>query len=280
MEWVAYPFFRRSSQWEELGSLLHWNGTRVSWIAGGFFTTVPPGMPINYLLMPLKWKSENGSVMSDSLRPHGLYSSWNSLGQNTGVGSFYLLQGIFPTHGSNPDLPHCGWILYQLSRKGSLRTLEWVAYLFSSSFSQPRNQTGVSFIAGGFFTNWAIREPWGSAGKESACNAWDPGSIPELGKSPGEGIGYPLQYSWGFPCDSAGKEFICNVGDLGSIPVLGRSPGERKSYPLQYSGPEKSMNCIVHGVAKNWMQLRDFHFTYHCTTWEALKYAYPTLLTE
>ena len=140
-----------------------------------------------FYLLPLKWKSENGSVMSDSLRPHGLYSSWNSLGQNTGVGSFYLLQGIFPTHGSNPDLPHCGWILYQLSRKGSLRTLEWVAYLFSSSFSQPRNQTGVSCIAGGFFTNWAIREPWGSAGKESACHAGDLGSIPGLGRSPERG---------------------------------------------------------------------------------------------
>ena len=56
--------------------------------------------------------------MSDSLRPHGLCSPWNSLGQNTGVGSRSLLQGIFPTQGSNPGLPHCRWLLYQLSHQG------------------------------------------------------------------------------------------------------------------------------------------------------------------
>ena len=57
--------------------------------------------------------------MFDSLRPHGLYCPWDSPGQNTGVGSLSLLQGIFPTQGSNPGLPHCGQILYQLSHKGS-----------------------------------------------------------------------------------------------------------------------------------------------------------------
>ena len=57
--------------------------------------------------------------MSSSLQPHGLYSPWNSAGQNTGVGSLSLLQGIFPTQGLNPCLPHCWWILYQLSHKGS-----------------------------------------------------------------------------------------------------------------------------------------------------------------
>ena len=57
--------------------------------------------------------------MSNSLRPHGLYSPWNSLGQNTGVGSLSLLQGIFPTQGSNPGLLHCRQIFYQLSHKGS-----------------------------------------------------------------------------------------------------------------------------------------------------------------
>ena len=60
------------------------------------------------------------------------------------------------------------------------------------------------------------------------------------------------------------KEPICNAGDLGSIPGLGRSPGEGKGYPLQYSGLEDSLNCIVPGVAKIWTRLRDFHllFTY------------------
>ena len=57
--------------------------------------------------------------MSDSSRPHGLYSPWNSPGQNNGVGSHFLLQGIFPTQGSNPGLWHCRQILYQLSHKES-----------------------------------------------------------------------------------------------------------------------------------------------------------------
>ena len=102
--------------------------------------------------------SESHSVMSDSLRPHGLYSPWNSPGQNTGVGSLSLLQGIFPTQGSNPGLPHCRWLLYQLSHKGSPGILEWVAYPFSRGSSWSRNRTGVSCIAGGFSTNWAMRE--------------------------------------------------------------------------------------------------------------------------
>ena len=58
-------------------------------------------------------------------------------GQNTGVGSLSLLQGIFPTQGSNPGLPHCRWIVYQLGHKGSPRILEWVAYPFSSGSSWP-----------------------------------------------------------------------------------------------------------------------------------------------
>ena len=61
-------------------------------------------------------------------------------------------------------------------------------------------------------------------------------------------------------CGSASKESACNAGDLGSIPGLGRSPGEGKGYPLQYSGLENSMNCIVHGVTKSWTRLSDFYF--------------------
>ena len=63
-----------------------------------------------------------------------------------------------------------------------------------------------------------------------------------------------------FTGGSAGKESACNVGDLGSIPGLGRSPGEANGYPLQYSGLENCMDCIVHGVAKSWTQLSDFDF--------------------
>ena len=106
-------------------------------------------------------ESESRSIMSNSLSPHVLYSPWNSPGQNTGVGCFSLLQGIFPTQGSNPGLPHCRQILYQLSHKGSPRILKWVAYPFSSVSFQPRNQTRTSCIAGKFFNNRAIRKPWG-----------------------------------------------------------------------------------------------------------------------
>jgi len=69
----------------------------------------------------------------------------------------------------------------------------------------------------------------------------------------------PTPVFLGFPRGSAGKESTDNVGDLGSIPGLGRSPGEGKGYPVQYSDLENSMDCIVHGVAKSQTQLSDFH---------------------
>jgi len=119
---------------------------------------------------------ESHSVLSNSLRPHGLYSPWNSPGQNTGVGSLSLLQGIFPTQGSNPGLPHCKRILYQLNHKGSPRILEWVAYPFSSGSSRPSNQTGVSCTAGGFFTNWAVREVLYIVSKLCGCQSQSPSS--------------------------------------------------------------------------------------------------------
>ena len=102
-----------------------------------------------------KW-SESRSAVSHSLWPHWLYSPYNSPGQDAGVGSLSLLQGTFATQGSSPGPLHCWQILYQLSHKGSPRTLEWVTYPFSSRSSRPRNQTGVARIAGRFFTNWAM----------------------------------------------------------------------------------------------------------------------------
>ena len=90
------------------------------------------------------------------------------------------------------------------------------------------------------------------------CSSWiSPLSVP---------LGYhhlPIERlsSWGFPDSSVGKESACNAGDLGSIPGLGRSPGEGKDYPIPYSGLEKSMTCIVHGVAKSRTGLSNFHFT-------------------
>ena len=69
-----------------------------------------------------------------------------------------------------------------------------------------------------------------------------------------------LFFSLGFPDSSAGKESACNAGDLGSIPGLGRSPGEGKGYPVQYSGLENSMDCVVHRVTKSQTRLSNFHF--------------------
>ena len=109
-------------------------------------------VPLNLV----KWSESCWSC--PTLRPHGLYSPWNSPGQKTGVGSLSLLLGIFPTQGSNPGLSHCRRTLYQLGHQESPRTLEWVAYPFSSRSSWPRNWTRVPCIAGGFFTKWAMRE--------------------------------------------------------------------------------------------------------------------------
>ena len=64
----------------------------------------------------------------------------------------------------------------------------------------------------------------------------------------------------GFPDSSVVKESTCNAGDPGLIPGLGRSPGEGKGYPLQYSGLENSMDCTVHGITKGWTWQSDFHF--------------------
>ena len=98
-------------------------------------------------LYEVKW-SESHSVMSNSLWPWGLYSPWNSLGQNkTGVGWHFLLQGIFPTQGSNPGLSHCRQILYQLSHKGSPNIIYYHLYLESRklyrwTYFQKKNSHG------------------------------------------------------------------------------------------------------------------------------------------
>ena len=98
--------------------------------------------------------SESESSILLSVTPWTV-ESMNSPGQNTGVGSPFLLQGIFPTQGLNPGLPHYRQIFfYQLSHQGSPRILEWAVYPFSRGFSWPRNRTR----AGKFFASWAARE--------------------------------------------------------------------------------------------------------------------------
>ena len=96
------------------------------------------------------------SVMSNSLQAPGLWPSrllcsWGFSRQEHWSGFHALLQGIFPTQGLNPGLPHCRQILNHLTYWGSPRTVEWAAYPFSRGTSQPRNGTGVSCIAGSFF---------------------------------------------------------------------------------------------------------------------------------
>ena len=86
--------------------------------------------------------------------------------------------------------------------------------------------------------------------------------------------------SLGFPGDSAGKESTFSVGDLGSIPGLGRSPGKGKGYLLQYSGLQNSIDCIVHRVANSQTQLSDSHFTsFHLSLGTVSKWIITTLLS-
>ena len=85
----------------------------------------------------------------------------------------------------------------------------------------------------------------------------------------------PAPGNYDFFCGSTGKESACNVGDLGSIPGLERSPGEGNGYPLQYSGLGNSMDCIVHGVAKSQTRLSDVHFHYlHSFTFSRMSYSW------
>ena len=108
----------------------------------------------NTFIIVLKSESESHSVVSDSVIPWTIKSMEFSRPEYWSD-SLFFLQGIFPTQGSNPGLPHCRWILYQLSHKGKPRILEWVTYPFSRGSSQSRNWT---CIEGRFFTKWAVRE--------------------------------------------------------------------------------------------------------------------------
>ena len=99
--------------------------------------------PAQQLTVPLFLpESESCSVVCDSLQPHGLESPWNSPGQNTGAGSLSLLQGIFPSQGSNPGLPNCRQILYQLSHQGSPRILEGVPIPSPADLPNPGIELG------------------------------------------------------------------------------------------------------------------------------------------
>ena len=238
----------------------------------------------------------------DSLWPHGIVHGILQARILEWVVCFLLL-GIFPTQGSNPGLLNCRGILYQLNHQESPRILEWVAYPFGSSW--PRNQTGVSCIAGRLITNWVIRRAktlarvttpnswassWGNAQllhwQESCCfffpslktiaPTWQAQAEGRAWKLPAEEDGvwthacraqwisspapWPLGHlaliilnSLGFLGSSAGKESAHNAGDPGSIPGLGRFPGEGKGNPFQYSCLENPMDYMrSQGVKHNW----------------------------
>ena len=180
--------------------------------------------------------------MSDSLRPHGLYSSRNSPGQNTGLHILSLLQEIFPTQGSNPGLPHCRRLLYQLSQGKSkaaqscltlcnsmdytvhgilqARILEWVPFPFSRGSSQPRIEPRSPAL--------------------------------QVASLPAEPQGKPLVKN--LPANGG------DVTDLSSVPGSGRSPGGRHGNPLWCSCLENCMDrgawwATVHRVAKSRTQL-------------------------
>ena len=209
-EWL--PQDRRA----ELVSIGH-REAEFSW-GGGWKeksrTRVPPGtvQPNSLSEEPWKargWHENKGRKTeseSSSLQPHGLYSPWNSPGQKTGVGSHSLLQGIFPIQGSNPGLPHCGQILYQLSHQGSPRILEWIAIAFSSGSFRPKNWTGVSCITHGFFTSWATREAPAAAAAAAAAKSLQ--SCPTL-CDPINGQPTRLPHPWDSPGKSTGVGCHC-----------------------------------------------------------------------
>ena len=128
---------------------------------------------------------------------------------------FYTVHGILQirilewaaipfSQASNPGLPCCRWILYQLRHPGNPRILEWVAVPFSSGSFGPRNQTGVSCTAGRFFTSWVTREP---QGKESNIHTLMKYNLEQIGNNltvPIKNVKYTYALTWQFP-----STYIC-----------------------------------------------------------------------
>ena len=176
--------------------------------------------------------------------PPGPSVHGDSPGKNTGVGCHALLQGIFPTQGSNPGLPHCRQILYQLEPPGKPKNTGVVAYPFSRGSSWPMDQNKVSYIAGSFFTSRATRE---ALGIQYVCD---------------KRLSYVCVYQWVSLVAHTVKESACNAGDPSSILGLGKSPEEGIGYPFQHSFLENSMDrgawwAAVPEVAKSWIQSSD-----------------------
>ena len=135
----------------------------------------------------------------------------------------------------NPGLPHCRWILYQLSHKGSPRILEWVAYSFSRASSRPRNQTRISCIVGRFFTNWAIREAH-TVGKLQLCPSLCDPVVCSLPGSSDHGILQARILEWVAVPSSRGlnPRLSCLLHwQAGSLPLA--SPGKQQPLSNAFS---------------------------------------------
>ena len=172
-------------------------------------------------------------MRSHRRQPTRLPHPWDSLGKNTGVSCHFLLQCVkvksesevtqsCPTLSDPMDCSPPGSSVRGIFQA---RVLEWGAIASGYNLQCRRPQ----------FNSWVRKVRW-------------------------RRDRLPTSVFSGFPCGPAGKESTCSVGDLGSIPGLGRSPGEGKSYPLQFSALENSMDCIIHGVAKSRTRLSDFQF--------------------
>ena len=172
--------------------------------------------------------------MSDSLRPHGLYSPWNSPGQNTGVGSLFLLQGIFPTQGSNPGLPHCRWILYQLSCKWP--GASQVALVEKEHACQCRRRKRSRLVP------WVGKIPW--------RRAWQPTPVflPRTEKPGGVHRGSRVRHGW----NDLARTHVTHGQWLllhqhrprGKFKLILCWPCVRNGEPLQYSCLENPMNSM------------------------------------
>ena len=158
-----------------------------------------------------------GSAGKESARNVGDLGSIPGLERSPREGKGYLLQYSGLENPVDCSLP--GFSVHGILQA---RILVWVAF----PFERIRRQ---------------CRRPWFDSRVRKIC--WRRDRL-------------PIPVFLGFPCGSASKESTRNVGDLGSIPGLGRSPGEGKGYPFQYSSIENFMDCIVHGDAKSWTRLK------------------------
>ena len=224
------------------------------------------------MLKEVKW-SESCSAVSDSLWPHGLYSPWNSLGQNTGVGNLSLLQSIFPTQGLNPGLLHCRWFLYKWATRKvhSKGNQSWILIGWTDAEAEapvlwpPDAKNWLIGKEPDAGKGWRQEEKGTTEGEMVWWHHWLNRHDFEQTSGVGDGQRSPVCFSsWG-PKEldtterlnwiepRAGTSQVVllvknmsasaeNIRNASLIPVSGRSPGGGHSNPLQCSCLENPMN--------------------------------------